>query len=451
MLRSFPAALLCMALLGQAPLPRGEVLPRVPCQANPGFSYALYLPTGYREDRAWPVLFSFSPAGVGTDPVERFRAAAERCGYILVGSNDSRNGPLEPALRAQEALWKDVHARFRVDPRRSCATGFSGGARMAMLLALRHPKAFAGLVSIGGFWSNQGQTLRDLGQLDFILCCGQEDVAHFELEEGRQELASRGWKRLSIRFEGGHEWPPPEVCEEALEALDLGAMERGWIPPDPERRRAFRARRAAAAQAAEAQGANLLAMRLWEELGGRFDDLEARRRAAALARTSGVRLEQDLEAEAGRLREDLARRRSTGPYGAELDRLHARLKQAPPAEARMLRRVLVGELMHLGMAAAAAIEGKQWARAEAVVAALVVLDDRQPRHLATLAGVLAQQGHLDRALQCLRQAWQEGYRDSRRLREHPLLQGLRDHPGFQQLLRDMEPPHVPAGVQLGRG
>lgn len=322
---------------------------------------------------------------------------------------------------------------------------------MAMHLALRHPMDIAGLVSIGAFWSNQGQSLRDLGQLDFVLCCGQEDVAHFELEDGRRELKSRGWKALSIRFEGGHEWPPPAVCAEALEALEMGAMERGWIPLDPERKRAFLARRNSAAEAAEAQGENLLAMRLWEDLGGRFADLEARRRASALSRTPGVRQEQDLETVADRLREELTRLRPTRPYGAELGRLHSRLKQAAPAEALMLRRVLVGELLDLRMAAAAAIERKQWARAEAIIAAMVVLDDRQPRHLVTLAGVRFQQGHPDRAMQCLRQALQEGYKDSRRLREHPLLQGLRDHPGFQQLLRDLDPPRalsrVPGGTE----
>lgn len=444
MLRTFLAALACTVLSGQAPLPRGVLLPSVPCQADPGHSYALYLPSGYREDRAWPVLFSFSPGGTGTDPVERFREAAERSGWIVVGSNDSRNGPPGPALRAQDALWKDVHARFRVDPRRSYATGFSGGARMALQLALKHPKAIAGLVSIGAFWADPGRTLRDLGHLEFVLCCGLEDVAHFELVQGRQELKARGWKALSIRFDGGHEWPPAAVCGEALEALDLGAMERGWLPADPGRAGAFRARRAASAEAAEAQGAKLLALRQWEDLALRFADPEAGRRAARLSAAPEVRQELDLEAAAETQRETLARLLSTQQYGPELGRLHDRLRQAPPAERLMLRRVLGGEVLNLRLAAAAAIERREWPRAEAILLAIADLDERQPRHRVALAGVLLQQGRTGAALLALRRALREGYRDLPRLREHPLLEGLRGHPEFERLLRELETAPPPA-------
>jgi len=112
-------ALLLTALLQAATLPRGEVIPKVVCEADRAFSYALYLPTGYREDRPAPVLFGFSPGGTGVEPVELFQEAAERSGYIVAGSNDSRNGQVALSARAREAMWKDVHARFKVDPARS--------------------------------------------------------------------------------------------------------------------------------------------------------------------------------------------------------------------------------------------------------------------------------------------------------------------------------------------
>ena len=196
------ACLLFHSAFGQSPLPRGEVVPRVACRAEPNFSYALYVPSGYREDHTWPVLFGFSPGGSGEEPVRLFQKAAERFGWIVAGSNDARNGPLRPALEASEALWKDVQSRFKVDPRRSCAVGFSGGARMALRLALRHPKSFAGVISFGAFGTGDG-LLTGLGHLHFFLACGQEDFNHWELLEGREELLSRKWKAMADRFEGG--------------------------------------------------------------------------------------------------------------------------------------------------------------------------------------------------------------------------------------------------------
>ena len=63
--------------------------------------------------------------------MERFQEAAEKHGYLVAGSNNSRNGLFEPSLAAMDAMWRDTHSRFRIDARRRYAAGFSGGARVA--------------------------------------------------------------------------------------------------------------------------------------------------------------------------------------------------------------------------------------------------------------------------------------------------------------------------------
>ena len=75
-----------------ADLPAGEIIDRVTCAADPSQSYALFVPADYTPSRTWPVIFAFDPGGRGRTPVERYQAAAERYGYIVVGSNNSRNG-----------------------------------------------------------------------------------------------------------------------------------------------------------------------------------------------------------------------------------------------------------------------------------------------------------------------------------------------------------------------
>ena len=127
--------LACPAWTQQEPrqgIERGRLIPKVSCLSDGKFSYALYLPKGYAADRAWPVLLAFAPDGDGAGPVMLFQAEAERLGWIVAGSLDSRNGAVEPNLAAQKALWEDLHKRFNIDSRRVVSTGFSGGARMAM-------------------------------------------------------------------------------------------------------------------------------------------------------------------------------------------------------------------------------------------------------------------------------------------------------------------------------
>jgi hypothetical protein len=77
-------------------LPVGKIIERVVCLKDDSQSYALYLPPNYTTDRRWPVIYAFDPAARGLRPVERFKDAAEKYGYIIVGSNNSRNVPDRP-------------------------------------------------------------------------------------------------------------------------------------------------------------------------------------------------------------------------------------------------------------------------------------------------------------------------------------------------------------------
>jgi len=73
-------------------LPRGQIVDEVACAGDPAQSYALYLPSNYTRDRAWSLLVAFHPVARGRAMVETCRAAAEKYGYIVAGSNTSRNG-----------------------------------------------------------------------------------------------------------------------------------------------------------------------------------------------------------------------------------------------------------------------------------------------------------------------------------------------------------------------
>src|SRR5436190_21530230 len=74
-------------------LPRGQIVEAVTTIADATQTYALYLPSTYSADHAWPILIGFHPGARGRAIVETYRDAAERYGFIVAGSNSSRNGP----------------------------------------------------------------------------------------------------------------------------------------------------------------------------------------------------------------------------------------------------------------------------------------------------------------------------------------------------------------------
>jgi hypothetical protein len=108
---------------------RGQIVGPVACASDANQSYVLYLPSNYTPERRWPILYAFEPPARGRLAVEIFQEAAEKYGYIVAGSNNSRNVPWEPSLASIRAMWTDTHARFSLDERQVYTTGFSGGAR----------------------------------------------------------------------------------------------------------------------------------------------------------------------------------------------------------------------------------------------------------------------------------------------------------------------------------
>ena len=70
---------------------KGIIVDTIKCKSNPKFSYALYLPTNYSDVVKWPVIFVFDPGARGKVGVSGFVQAAEKLGFIIVCSNNSRN------------------------------------------------------------------------------------------------------------------------------------------------------------------------------------------------------------------------------------------------------------------------------------------------------------------------------------------------------------------------
>ena len=211
-------------------IPRGQIVERIEALNDSSQSYALYLPSNYMPDRKWPVLYAFDPGARGRVPVERFKGAAEKYGWIVLGSNNSRNGPWIGVINAWNAMLTDTHQRFAIDDQRMYATGFSGGARAAVRIAAGC-KCLAGVMASGAGFPFD---LAPSPQMHFVFfgAAGVDDFNYPELKSLEEPLTKAGIIHRVQTFDGRHEWPPVSVATAAVEWMELHAIKAGRRPRD---------------------------------------------------------------------------------------------------------------------------------------------------------------------------------------------------------------------------
>jgi predicted esterase len=202
-------------------LQRGTIVDPVRCTDDEAQTYALYLPSTYAPERKWSVLLAFHPAARGRLMVEKYQAAAEQYGYIVAASNNSRNGPYAVSMTAAQAMMTDVSRRFSIDPQRVYLAGMSGGARVAMGIALAGNNIAGVVASSAGYPDSQPRA-----NVPFAVfsTAGIEDFNYIEMRQLDRKLSSPHF--LAV-FQGGHTLPPDDIAVDALEWMELQAMVAG--------------------------------------------------------------------------------------------------------------------------------------------------------------------------------------------------------------------------------
>ena len=111
-------------------------------------SFAFYMPKSYEPATPTPVVFIFEPMGRGNTGIEPFIAASETYGYLLICSNNTKNGPFEQNYEIADKLFNKVFSSLLLDPKRIYTSGFSGGARLALSITVK-TNQIQGVVSCG--------------------------------------------------------------------------------------------------------------------------------------------------------------------------------------------------------------------------------------------------------------------------------------------------------------
>lgn len=218
---------------GIAKFPRGEVIPEVATLADPDYTYALYLPSDYDPARTWPILYVLDPRGRAVMALELFRDAAERNGFIVVSSYQTRSDTdTSITTRAVQALLNDIPGRLSFDPQRVVLAGMSGTAHAAWGFGQALGGRLAGVIACAGGvqTSTYGQP-EDQVPFAYYGITSNDDFNYQEmmqLEAHFDEVDSPNHFEVTA---GRHGWPPQEATERALDWMALQFTLAGFAPP----------------------------------------------------------------------------------------------------------------------------------------------------------------------------------------------------------------------------
>jgi len=460
-------------------IPKGQIVDKVVCLHDATQSYALYLPSNYTPARKWPILYAFDPRARGKVPLERFKDAAEQYNWIVVGSNNSRNGPLQLSIDAWNAIVKDTHDRFAIDDERVYATGFSGAARAAIFLATRCRDCISGVIACGAGYP-AGITPSPALHFAVFGVAGVEDFNFPEVKELDDALAKAGMTHRIEIFDGRHEWAPSSVATRAVEWLELVAMKAGKRAHDDRLIAAIRQKTLEQARALEEAKKTYDAYQVYagaddtfkglldtgdiEKKVSQLRDLPEVRDAIRNEQRQGKR-QREIEARLSDLIAKRERSRAQESTGAQESggrestsdeqfdsetRLRALLgdlrKQSKgvedSGERRTARRVLEGVFVSLYEQGLDFVQARKlYARAvQTFTLATEVYPDRAGAFFY-LAWAYAADGHKKKSLQALKTAVDKGFSDLAAITGNKAFDGIRDDVQYRQIIQTLQSKH----------
>jgi dienelactone hydrolase len=448
------ALAIAAAGLTQTPaLVTGRFVEKVACESDPTQTYTLYLPSAYSPKRQSPLLFVFDPRGRGMMAASIFKDAAERFGWIIASSDNTRSdGPWEPNRRAIVAMWPDVLGRVSVDPRRIYAAGFSGGAGVAIALAATSGHV-AGIVAAG---APDSDAVEKVPAVAWFGSAGRFDFNYLDAKSTDERMRrARNARRLEF-FDGPHQWLPPDMAMRAAGWLEALAMKDGRRTSDAQLAAQLRDADLAAAGALEQAGRLTEARSLYGSVVSTFHGLvditEAQAKEKALAR--------DARVAAARREEERADREERGRANQLWPALSALRGDDLPMLPVVLSRLQVESLKRhaatQGVKAESAQralelifvqtafyvwrefeEKKDYGRAALCLEIAATIHPDRPRVWYDLAGARAALRDHRAALTAFERAVQEGFKDRQQLEADERFTSLRQNDDFARIVARM--------------
>lgn len=217
-------ARLTVTAMCQAPqLIAGKITAPIACDDDASQTYAVYMPAR-GNGSALPVIYMFDPHGDGLLPLNKYRQLADEYGFILVGSNNSKNGNDWPTTnKIWSRLFTDTQKKLTINSSRIYTCGFSGGAKVAGYIALEYAQVKGVIANSAAL--PDGIEPGNFG-FSFTAIAGEGDMNMLQVLAFNNGLNNTATKHRLILFEGKHEWAPAAAMNIAFTALEFDNMQR---------------------------------------------------------------------------------------------------------------------------------------------------------------------------------------------------------------------------------
>ncbi len=192
--------------------------------------FCWYLPAGIAADEKIPVVFIFDPHAKARQALSKYQSLADEFKFALIASKKSKN---QQTLQEGIEYYREMHSALGKEIPVKAASiytmGFSGGARVAVSVAIEQPEVEAVIGCGAGFPALQ--QLPD-SKFYYFAIAGYEDFNLGELINNNRLLSRSGFDNELVIFDGGHEWPAQDVMREAFMAVALNAMKNKKVEND---------------------------------------------------------------------------------------------------------------------------------------------------------------------------------------------------------------------------
>ena len=431
-------------------LSRSVILPKINCKADSSVSYALYIPGAYSPEKAFPVIFFFDSHASGALPLEKYKELAEKYGYILAGSNNSKNGMQWEQNRPQiQAFMNDVKERLNADSKRIYTWGFSGGSRVASSVAI-----FDGgincVVGMGAGLPSVHDPIKN--HFDYLGFAGNEDFNMGEMVALNTSMENAPLRHQVIIFNGKHEWAPAPVAEDAFIWLEMNAMKGELIPKNDSLLKYFTLKsekeEAGFIRNKQCYDEQILLKKMINYLDGLSDTAPLKAKLESLS--ASEELKKVLDKKEKLAKEEMALQQSyrnnftlktVAWWTSDIKNLTAKTKSSDKETAVMNKRVLAYLSLAAYMNVSSALEAGQLGFAEIFLKIYEMVDPENSEHAYLFADVYARGGNNSKALLCLQKSVKLGFNDVLRMEGDTSLAVLKNTPEYRNLLNEMRSKH----------
>lgn len=188
-------------------------------------TWEVYVPANYDPAKPAGVLVFVNSRDSGKIEAE-WKAVMDHTNLIYIGANESGNQIDVPQRVAYAILAPKLIAdSYVIDPERLYVSGFSGGSRVASMVATEYHRLFRGAIYNSGanFWGETAlPRYREMAGNHYVFITGTED---FNLQDTQEVFAAyqqAGIKYSKLMIIPGmeHKRPAAESLETAVQYLD---------------------------------------------------------------------------------------------------------------------------------------------------------------------------------------------------------------------------------------